>query len=369
MKKYVFMILALLFTMPMAYSLESHTIKSAMGKIKDEFTSPDKLLFVYNDADEGAFIAVSFIFKVSQIGNLQTIKSDSELISDSELRSRNVVIFGGPCANKYWNKFSDETCENWPYKPGQSLAKVVDNNGHVAVLIAGTDKKDTWEIARLILQYNTNENLNKNSYLYHSQSKRLPDKTKCETDGRNYVCFLFPLNAQFTYSHSNKDYSILVKEIDTANNLVTFYLNNNPYSLELGQSIADNGIEITPDKIINNAVTAEPTNVEMHFSEPMDGFVPFGQIYPPHNCIAEGGIQTNIRTLIYLPNSKTPFDVTLYNVENGRADIEINGKKYYSISENTLIDNIQDYPVTLSKIQRSEPFKGSYIDSIRLCFE
>ncbi len=376
MKRTLTLILVFICVLPIVYSQEgsSVTIKDAINQINDELTGEDKLFYIFNRADEGAFIAVLQLFQPTMTKNnlveQQIVKSTEDEISSTDLQSRNVVVFGGPCANRYWSEFSDETCETWSYEPGQSVVKVVDNDGYLALLIAGTDLKDTMEIARLVIQYNIKSELNQNSYLYSSASKRFKDvEVKCEKD---FQCLPFLFNAEFTYKKGDYEYAITLTDLDEKNNLATFYLNGDPHSLELGESITENGITITPYEISYDPITTKPRWVQIHFSESMEGFKSFnGPVYLQKNCMktptwSTSGFEIGTRQILYLFDTDNTFDGIVHSVSGSTVDMTLNGKRYSRIRQGDTLDTIGGYRVYLDEILTDSLYDTK---QIFLCFE
>ncbi len=372
MKKIGIYILTVIIILQIVNSLEDSTlsIKGAIDNMKNELDGEDKLLYIANPSDDGSFIAIQkalFADIMKENGLLGYFsKFTTDEIAEDDLYDRNVILVGGPCANKYWTFFSnEETCDNWPYEPGQSIVKVLDNNGYLVILVAGTDIKDTWEIARLVMKYeDVDEFTTNNEFVYSSPSKRIENvQVKCNKD---FVCFSFHYNAEFVYKKDNFEYSIILTNIDESNNIITFELNNDPYSLEIGESIEVNGIMITPRQIEYNPISAEAQSVEFHFSESMEGFKPFGvRTLHSSNCMDQGGLSPYERELIYLEGNNVPFDTHVNDIsESDKLDITINGKRYTGMYDGDIIDDINGYSVSVQEITTS--FDRKYA---RLCFD
>ena len=71
---------------------------------------------------------------------------------DTEVRDptdHNLILVGGPCANKVVSDLF-MTCDKWTHKPGEAVIELVDNGDKVAMLVAGTEAKDTRLAAKVL---------------------------------------------------------------------------------------------------------------------------------------------------------------------------------------------------------------------------
>ncbi len=85
--------------------------------------------------------------KITYLGTEQRIE---------ELQGKQVIIVGGPCANRLWNQLSEETCNTWNFKK-RGVIKAKQAQNVQAVLLAGTTQQDTFALANiLIAEYKTN---------------------------------------------------------------------------------------------------------------------------------------------------------------------------------------------------------------------
>ena len=118
-----------------------------------EDMAQQSLVIVAASTDDAAaqYIGVS----LESLGAKVTYGSDQET-TVSAVQGKQVILVGGPCANKLWNQFSEETCRTWNFqKRGMIKAKQVQNAE--AILLAGTTQQDTFALANvLIAEYKTN---------------------------------------------------------------------------------------------------------------------------------------------------------------------------------------------------------------------
>ena len=89
--------------------------------------------------------------------NIKT-RLDSEVAGSES--SYDVILVGGPCANKAVEAISGLglTCSGWGMGPGEAVLKFADNGANVALLVAGTDAIDTRMAARVLKNYATYKN-------------------------------------------------------------------------------------------------------------------------------------------------------------------------------------------------------------------
>lgn len=78
-----------------------------------------------------------------KLNYLNQKKKKFDEVSSTELLNSDLLIIGGPCANKYWELFSNETCESWSYPEKKVVIKVKKNGAKNVIMIAGTTKEDT----------------------------------------------------------------------------------------------------------------------------------------------------------------------------------------------------------------------------------
>jgi hypothetical protein len=130
------------------------------------------LLFVtgtgQNPKDLIASINIMKILKTGkiEIGSTITDEDIEEQIVDAS--GKNLVIIGGPCANKIWTKYSDLTCESWPYKPNQGIIKAIYTGTNIVFLAAGTTAEDTEKISLKLSNYlNDPEFSNKKEIIFN----------------------------------------------------------------------------------------------------------------------------------------------------------------------------------------------------------
>jgi hypothetical protein len=158
-----FLIGLLLTVIPFAHASDISSISQALDVIDSDFKSSDSLRMIIGVDDDAAYLKLYNNILMDNIGPANfSIGEDRSLslvnddIPPDKFSNRHIIIAGGPCANKYWNTFSDETCEKWPYKSGQSVVKVMQNGDHLVLLVAGTTQGDTFEIASTLSDYRSN---------------------------------------------------------------------------------------------------------------------------------------------------------------------------------------------------------------------
>ncbi len=367
MRKFIIYIIVIILLIGInSITAQASTISEAFDTIISELTDKNKLAYITNYADSESFLAInSALFgdneeKYRLLG--QHILFTNEKVNEETLYDRHVLILGGPCANKYWSWFSDETCDNWPYLPGEAVVKVTENKGYLVILIAGTDLKDTWEISKQVMNYkNIVDFRNSSIYLYRSSSKKSKNiSMKCKP----YGCFTVHYNANFIYVKNDFKYQIKVTNIDAVNDIVTFLLNDIQYILELGESIEINGISITPYKIRHNLISGNVESVKIHFNDSMDDYdsPAIGYLHVPPYC--QYDIVNSERRLVYIGGDNVPFDMVFNKVHDNMLDLTLNGKEYRDIKIGDTINIIRDYQVKLEKIN---DFYGE--PAANICFE
>ena len=68
-----------------------------------------------------------------------------------DLRSFNLILIGGPCANPLVTALFGITCSDWVLQPGQAVIQLARNGEHTALLIAGTTAEDTERAIDVVL--------------------------------------------------------------------------------------------------------------------------------------------------------------------------------------------------------------------------
>jgi len=126
-------------------------------------SNPEELTIEYPLAQRGARVFVTF-------GDVETTKTASGekcsvadltlanlLDSDvSDPTDWNIITVGGPCANTISADLF-VTCDAWSYGPGEAVIEMVDNGDNVALMVAGTDAKDTRRAAKELADYANND--------------------------------------------------------------------------------------------------------------------------------------------------------------------------------------------------------------------
>jgi hypothetical protein len=115
-------------------------------------------------AATGGAVMAGFVNVVSDIANafIRNINVVGLAILASDIITtisvQNVIAVGHPCNNSVVDLFlSDPTinmgCGNWPYSEGQAIIKLVQNNGNLTLIVAGTTVNDTKRAAMVLANY------------------------------------------------------------------------------------------------------------------------------------------------------------------------------------------------------------------------
>ncbi len=121
----------------------------------------ETLTIEYPLVQRGARVLVTF-------GDVKTTKTtagevcsvaDIDVMSllDSEVRdptSYDLILVGGPCANNVVAQVPGfPACEDWPYQVGEGVVQLASNGDKVALLVAGTEGKDTRVAAKVLSKF------------------------------------------------------------------------------------------------------------------------------------------------------------------------------------------------------------------------
>ncbi len=95
--------------------------------------------------------------KKTSVGELCTVADiDLQTMFDDEITDPtmyNLIFVGGPCINSAVEKIDDfPTCADWPskYGPGDAIIQLAGNGENYALLVAGTDARDTRRAAKAV---------------------------------------------------------------------------------------------------------------------------------------------------------------------------------------------------------------------------
>ena len=149
--KIVILFIILTAIMPIIHAATIESISHGINIIRRDIRQSDETLYIVigSDDDRQSAEAASEMFQKFEI-----IKDKDDV--ETKREKYNLVIIGGPCANAAWNLFSEETCDQWPYKNGESVAKIgknTKNREKAAILISGTSKEDTEKIISQFRDY------------------------------------------------------------------------------------------------------------------------------------------------------------------------------------------------------------------------
>lgn len=149
--------------------------KTVVGKDKDQYLDFFGALVektTLNQPSMNIVLPYEQIRYTAAIGGTLTKSSDSgqtskEIIEipvaaskqDSDITGKekelNLIIVGGPCANKAVEAAGFMKCEDWKLQAGQAVIKTVANGEKMAMLIAGTDAADTRRAGVVVRNYKT----------------------------------------------------------------------------------------------------------------------------------------------------------------------------------------------------------------------
>ncbi|MEA2037743.1 MAG: hypothetical protein U9O94_09615 [Nanoarchaeota archaeon] len=324
--------------MTIAYAFDSQNIKQALDNIDDNFKSVGDMSIIIgeNSADAPAYLAMMPIF-MDNIKEYSIGAGIMLLDSKSIDTNKNLIIAGGPCANKLWKDFSDETCENWPYKGGQAIVRAVPNGEYTALLIAGTTKGDTLEIVRQLANYKSSGIFDEGLELvYTSKVDRSKEQSDlCKGVNEDFVCTYLNEFVRHTIKINDVTYKITLEKIYHSTDSIDLDIDGVKYpNVELRQSIElQDGVKLTPDyfHMLGDSVLT-------HLSEPYDP-----STYGPRSIGRSKGsacsqIPLNQEHMwirdegnAYVTNLRTDLD-------NEIVDIEIDGEKYNNMKIGDKID-------------------------------
>ena len=121
-------------------------IDDALTSMISSFSARDDIIMIAGDSNPAEDIVA-----MTNLANLFQAEKGAIPLSlvayqVTDIDSKDMIIVGGPCANVLWSRFSDETCQNWPYSAGQGIIKVVNRGSNSILMIAGTTGQDTKDI-------------------------------------------------------------------------------------------------------------------------------------------------------------------------------------------------------------------------------
>ncbi|MEM3690326.1 MAG: S-layer protein [Candidatus Micrarchaeia archaeon] len=72
----------------------------------------------------------------------------------SDIWAQNLIVVGGPCANKVAAQLmGNPTVCNAGFEPGKAFIRLYEQNGKVAILVAGYEGEDTLRASRVLADY------------------------------------------------------------------------------------------------------------------------------------------------------------------------------------------------------------------------
>ncbi len=319
-----------------------NSITAGIDSMDANFKSNNDLMIIFGDGDEPAHFKLFKAIFDDNVANYKigpgVFSLDNYLEDNAQLDKRNLIIAGGPCANKFWNRFSKETCDNWPYKPGQGIAKLIETDDKLILLLAGTTKGDTLELAEKISSYKSSNLFDDNSVVViNSDANRtisVSDLCNQANDCRKsqqpckHLSSNFAENIKYEFEFSGNAHTIMTHNFDFSKDSVDVTINDIRYSnLIKGVNLSFDNITLT---VCNFGSGFAGSSVELSFNS--DFTLPyypnditfFSRKGPQETQIKMGNGQLIVKPEgnIYLKNVDVDFNTKLIN------SMIINDKKY-----------------------------------------
>ncbi|MFH1767101.1 MAG: hypothetical protein ABH826_03345 [Patescibacteria group bacterium] len=335
------------------------TIKEGISKLDKEYINEDSLRFIVglkNGDDAAAFFLFQRIFWDNNEKN--NIKSGRYFafdtsITEEDLKGKNILILGGPCANRLWEKYSDETCENWPLEPKQAIVKLIEkDDGRVIFLAAGTTARDTYELTQKLLNYENEDDFNqkKEVILNFDYNDIAEWENLCDHNTRAFGCQTFSVG--FTYPFRiGKDYvDVGVAKADTKTGTINLKVGNELYvnqSLGAKFYLSDNK-SILFDRFIIDPVTG--SRIVFYFIEPLKD--KYFEISPGGYTLETGDINIGMSGTFTSGELKI-FSKDLVNVEvkareitTDSAILEVDGERAsYKVGDTVNLKNGRSFRI------------------------
>ena len=330
---------------------ETNTIATAIESINNNIEE-NNFLLIANSKDEGAFVAIfqslfmNSIIEKELSGEFMKFTSDIE--DNENLDNKNLIIVGGPCVNKFWNIYSTETCENWPYTEGESIIKLVKDKGKNILLIAGTSKDDTWSVTQKLINYKDNNLFNTDNYILKSKVSKNTDEYNCNN---KTTCINFYYNAKENFTYENKEYVFVLKEIKEESKKVIILINNEQFDIEIGEKLKLTDDLIMIPKIIgHDLASGKANNVLFYFNKRVTKLSDFNK------GVSSSGVYIGIneRNLIYPDNTNIPVDHKILEYKNKLIKLKLNDKIYRDVSINQKIKVNDKYNFVITDIQEEK---------------
>lgn len=367
-RKFLLLIIFILMFPTLAVANKFNSITAGIDAIDANFKTNNDLMIIFGDGDE---LAHSKLFKAIFDDNVVSYKIgpgifsfDNYLEDNIQLDKRNLIIAGGPCANKFWNRFSEETCDNWPYKPGQAIAKLIETNNNLILLLAGTTKGDTLELAEKISTYKSSNLFNDNVIvIINSDANRtisVSDLCNQANDCRKsqepckHLSSNFEENVKYEFEFSGKSYKIMADNFDFSKDSVVVTINGIKYNnLIKGDELS---FDNTTLAVCDFGSGFAGSSVELSFNRdftfpyyPTD-ITFFSRRGPQETQIKMGNGQLIVKPEgnIYLKDVEIDFNIKLI------SSITINDKGYKNIKEGEIINVNSQQSINIIEIHPPE---------------
>ncbi|MFH0874937.1 MAG: S-layer protein [archaeon] len=160
---------------------QSKSISSSFAEIKSNNLPTYIVVGINSDDQEAAFNLKEFLGSENIFINNDT----AQILEES-----NLISIGGPCVNTVTENFIDEegyNCNDWRFKSNKSVLLRVDKENGVALVIAGTNRQDTYLITKNLFQI-TNQASYYVDGLIVSDDLDTTDWNQYKSECTNFLC-------------------------------------------------------------------------------------------------------------------------------------------------------------------------------------
>lgn len=343
-KKFILSLLFILSIFSVSAISEPISIREGISKIDDAFISPEDLGIIFGDDDSLAYMKIYDAILFDNVHEHSIgpkfifLSREPDLVET--LSDRNIIIAGGPCANSYWTLFSDETCDSWPYKEGEAVAKVAENNDRLILLLAGTSKQDTLHLAQRVSNNINDPIFDQTVAVVKTHNANIDTSTLCE-DGVVEANLAEGITYDLTFGDNS--INIIASDFDYNSNTFTLTIGGESKQINVGEEYKTKGVTLSvcgfDSFFIDRAL--------LHTSDTITAQSP--------NGIAKPGIP---RTAILNSNTDNGYILPEYvvNIKNveiselGIASMTVDGQEYTDITVGQRI-TIDGISIDLQEIQ------------------